>query len=117
VKLPPDPQAALCIRAGYIALRHIADYFNISYNPDPRFPDDPISITREEFDAALDELENNNLPINSDREQVWLDFAGWRVNYDRVLLSLAGLTMAPESQWTGDRPVELELPSIISRRK
>src|SRR5205823_13242215 len=31
--IPGDPHADLCIRAGYLALRHIADFFGLSYNP------------------------------------------------------------------------------------
>jgi hypothetical protein len=36
----------MCIRAGYVALRGIADFFVVFYDRDPR-PDDPISIRRE----------------------------------------------------------------------
>src|SRR5205814_3920771 len=78
VDLAHDPAADLCIRAGYLALRHISDYFYVPYDPDPR-PDDPISITRAEYDAARDELATNGVPLKSDREQAWRDFAGWRV--------------------------------------
>ena len=53
VDIPADPRADLCIRAGYLCLRHIADFFNVSYNHDPLFPDQPISVSREEFDSAL----------------------------------------------------------------
>jgi hypothetical protein len=98
VDLPPEPQASLCIRAGYLALRHISDFFGIPYNPDPK-AGDPISITRERFDAAFDELKAAGLPIKSDREQAWRDFSGWRVNYDAVLIPLARLTAAPPAAW------------------
>ena len=37
-----SPQAALCIRSGYLALREIADFFGFDYDHDPA-PDDPIS--------------------------------------------------------------------------
>ncbi len=40
----------LCIRAGYVALRRIADFFDIRHNPDPHWPKEPISIDRREFD-------------------------------------------------------------------
>ena len=100
--VPHDFQADLCLRAGYLALRNIADYFNISYDPDPR-PDDPISITHAEFDAAYDQLASQDLPVKPDREQAWRDYAGWRVNYDTVLLGLAELTMAPQAPWSSDR--------------
>jgi hypothetical protein len=102
VDTPFDPQAALCIRAGYLALRHIAGFFRIAHDPAPK-PDAPISIARTEFDAACDELAADGVPLKADRDQAWRDFAGWRVNYDAVLLRLAGLIMAPPALWSGDR--------------
>lgn len=96
-----DAEADLCIRAGYLALRHIADFFKISYNPAPQ-PDDPISITRAEFDAACAHLANAGVPLKADRNQSWRDFAGWRVNYDTVLLALCRLVMAPPAPWSTD---------------
>jgi hypothetical protein len=100
--VPPQPSAQLCIRAGYLALRHIADFFRVPHNADPK-PDDPISITRYEFDDALDQLAAEGVPLKADRDQAWRDFAGWRVNYDTVLLVLAGITMAPYAPWSSDR--------------
>lgn len=95
-------QAALCIRAGYIALRRIADFFNIPYDPDPA-PTDPISIARSEFDVAYTALKAAGLPMTVEPDQAWRDFAGWRVNYDTVLISLAAFTMAPYAPWSSDR--------------
>jgi hypothetical protein len=103
VDMPSDPQAALCIRAGYLALRRIADFFKINYNPDPAYPDDPISITPEEFEQACKRMAEQDIPLKANREQAWRDFAGWRVNYDQVLLALARLTMAPPAPWSSDR--------------
>ncbi len=100
--MPRQPTAELCIRAGFLALRSIADFFRIPYNPDPK-PTDPISISREEFDDAYDELVAEGVPVKPDRDQCWRDFAGWRVNYDTVLLTLANLTVAPIAPWTSDR--------------
>jgi len=117
VDVPHDPQADLCLRAGYIALRRISDYFEIPYDPAPR-PDDPISITRAEFDAVCDDLAAQGLPIKPDREQAWRDFAGWRVNYDVVLLRLAGLTLAPVAPWSSDRALSHRVPLVpILRRQ
>lgn len=103
IDIPWDAQAALCIRAGYLALRRIADFFRVEYNEFPIYPADPISITREEFDAVYDRLSAAGMPVKADRDQAWHDFAGWRVNYDTALLSLSRLTMAPEAPWTSDR--------------
>ena len=38
-----------------------------------------------------------------DRDEAWKNFAGWRVNYDRVLIGLARLTSAPFAPWSSDR--------------
>jgi hypothetical protein len=100
--VPFDPTAHLCIRAGYLALRSIADFYLIGYNPNPA-PDDPISVSREEFDAAYDRLHEADVPLKADRDQCWRDFVGWRVNYDTVLLALAAMTMAPYAPWISDR--------------
>ena len=117
IEIPADPRASLCIRAGYLALRRIADFFNIQYSENPHFPDDPIDITQEEFNQAMDELEQVGVPVKDDREQAWLDFAGWRVNYDRVLTSLARLTIAPPAPWSGSRFDPGLLPSLFLRKK
>lgn len=109
VELPWNPRIAICLRAGYIALRYIADFFQIPYNADPHFPDDPIAVSRAEFDVAYDSFVNARVPVKADREQAWSDFAGWRVNYDSVLLALASLTMSPHAQWSSDRAPKFRL--------
>jgi len=102
VDSPRDSRADLCIRAGYLALRHIASFFRIPYEADPR-SDDPISISRAEFETAYDRLVAAGVPVKPDRDQCWRHFAGWRVNYDTVLLALAELTAAPTAEWVSDR--------------
>lgn len=99
---PREPRAELMIRAGFIALRRISGFFRIPYDPDPR-PDDPISITRDEFDIVLNRLAAIGVPLKRDRDQAWRDYAGWRVNYDGVLLALARLVAAPPAPWSSDR--------------
>jgi hypothetical protein len=102
VDMPRDARVDLLIRTGYLALRRMADYFDMTYDPDP-MPDDPISVTRHEFDLALIELHAAGVPLKADRDQAWRDFAGWRVNYDAVLLPLAHMVMAPHTAWITDR--------------
>lgn len=104
VDIPNDPQAALCIRAGYLALRHIADFFGVEYDPDPR-PGKPITIRREEFDLAFAELQSHGVPVKADHDAAWWDYAGWRVNYDQALVAMARITMAPSAPWSSDRPL------------
>jgi hypothetical protein len=121
VDVPHDLRADLTIRAGYLALRSIADFFRISYDPRPN-PGDAISITRSEFEAACEQLAAQGVPLKADRDRAWADFAGWRVNYDTVLIALAWITMAPFAPWSSDRrpalapsPLRLMRPSQANR--
>lgn len=111
-----EPRAELCLRAGYVSLRRIADFFAIPHDPNPA-PGDPISITRREYDEVVDDLAAAGLPIKEDREQTWSDFRGWRVNYDTVLLALVALTMAPAAEWSSDRAPRRERPSLTRWRR
>lgn len=99
-----DPEAQLLVRSGYVSLRRLAAYFNIPFDSDPR-PDDPISVSREEYDRECERMAGNGVPLRPDRDQAWRDFAGWRVNYDTVLLALAGYTDAPPAPWSSDRAI------------
>ncbi|MGB5057812.1 MAG: hypothetical protein WBO48_03935 [Candidatus Promineifilaceae bacterium] len=102
VDVPPEPRAAFCIRGGYLALRDVAAFFNLSFDANPQ-AGDPISISREEFAAVVAELTAEGVPIVADLDQAWRDFAGWRVNYDTVLLKLAAITLSPYAPWSSDR--------------
>ena len=102
VETPRQPEAEFMIRAGYLCLRHLAEFFNIRVDHDPR-PDDPISVTRQEFDEAVGRLSDAGVPLKPDRDRAWRDFAGWRVNYDVALVALSRLAMAPMAPWSSDR--------------
>ncbi len=99
----PSAAASLCIRAGFLSFRRIAQNFNLPFPNNPRFPETPISITEDEFLAVLDRLEEAGIPLKEDRAQAWQDFAGWRVNYDHTLIALCRLVMAPPGFWSSDR--------------
>ena len=114
--IPYEASAALCIRAGFLALRRITNYYDIPNPQNPHYPEDSISVTRAEFEETLDQLFQAGLPVKPDHEQAWRDFAGWRVNYDRVLLSLCGLVMAPFAAWSSDRISEMIVPSLLVKK-
>ena len=107
VDRPPSPRAQLCLRSGFVALRRIADYFNIAYDHDPA-PDAPISITRREFDQLWEELAEAGLPLVDNQNQAWRNFAGWRVNYDVPLRALCAVVDAPSAKWSSDNIEELK---------
>ncbi len=117
VDVPVEPNADLCIRAGYLALRRVADLFGVSYPKQPRYPDEPVSIGRDEYEAVCQELAAAGVPLKPDREQTWRDFAGWRVNYDSVLLALCSITMAPEAPWSSDRAPAFKLPALMRKKE
>ena len=89
------------IRAGYLTLRDIGDFFEIEHDPRPS-PTDPISIDREMFDELVGELDSLGLERTDDLDAAWQSFSGWRVNYDSVLTGLTEMIEAPPSHW--ERP-------------
>ena len=97
-----EPDAELLLRAGYLAFRRIATFFRVPFDAEPQ-RDDPISISRSEFDQAYDSLAGSGLAMKPDRDKAWKAFSGWRVNYDTVLLNLARFVEAPLAPWTSDR--------------
>ena len=56
IEIPYEVSAALCIRAGFLAFRRIANYFDIPSPQDPHFPETPICIERHEFDEVVNQL-------------------------------------------------------------
>jgi hypothetical protein len=117
IEIPYEVSAALCIRAGFLAFHRIADYFDIPHPHDPHYPDVSICVERAEFDSVWDQLAAAGLPLKPDREQAWKNFAGWRVNYDRSLILLCGLVMAPKAPWSGDRVPFFNLPPFFIWKK
>lgn len=108
-----DPRCALCLRAGYTALRDIALAYGFQVPLDPA-ADEPVSISRGEFDDAFDRLADVGIPLVADREQAWRDFSGWRVNYDVALITLASFVDAPFAPWSSDRSLRTHRPPVRS---
>jgi hypothetical protein len=102
IQHPIDPDAQLCIRSGYLALQRIAAFFKIPFDPDPA-ADDPITISRSEWDEEWALMERAGVKLNPDKDEAWRAYHGWRVNYDSVLLNLARLVEAPPTPWVSDR--------------
>jgi len=101
--VPSTGQADTMIRSGYLALRAIADFYRI---PPERVPSDPgeLSVTRADFEQALDQLEREGIEINADRATAWAAFRGWRVNYDNAIGGLRELISDPLPHWMSHQP-------------
>jgi hypothetical protein len=95
-------QARLCLRMGFTALNRIAKYLRWEVDPDPD-PHGPITLTFAEFDQAVAMLRDIGFPMERSAEEAWVDFVGWRVNYESVAYRLADRLTAPPAPWSGTR--------------
>jgi hypothetical protein len=100
--MEPKQSARLCLRMGFVALNQIARTMRLPVEEDPD-PDGAISISYEQFAAAVEMLQKMNYPIERPTDQAWPNFHGWRANYDTTALALARALDAPPALWSGDR--------------
>ena len=114
VDLAFRPSGGLCIRARSLALRQVSDLVGIAYDADPR-PEDPLTITRTEFDEVVSQLREADVPVVEDLEAAWIAFRGWRINYDVPLVGLIGKLMAPLAPWSSDRSLRSARPRLSLR--
>lgn len=95
---PQTGQADTMIRAGYLALRSIADFYRIEQEV-PADKHDTLSVSRPKFDELLDDLERRGIELERDRDLIWRDYAGWRMNYDNAISGLSDLVGFVPSHW------------------
>ncbi len=110
-------QARLCVQMGFRAMRQIAGSLKIPFDPDP-MPNDPISVTLDEFNEAVGALQDAGFAIERSGEEAYRHFAGWRVNYEKLAYRLAYEIDAVPAPWSGSRRwknVAVNFPTIINR--
>lgn len=95
-------QADTMIRAGYLALRSIADFYRVEPESEPAVRDG-LSVTRDEFERLLDRLEAEGIVVQEGRDSAWESFAGWRVNYDRAVAGLRARVGDVPTHWSSYR--------------
>lgn len=98
----PKLAARLCLRMGFVAMTQIGRTMGLP-GTDDADPDAPISVTRADFDAAIDMLRALNYPMERTADEAWPHFHGWRANYDTTALALARAVDAPPALWSGPR--------------
>jgi hypothetical protein len=79
-------------------------------------PAPPISVSREEYDAAMAALSGILVVAPGREEEAWRRFAWIRSAYDPALRALAGVTLATAAPWTTDRPAKVGKPRFLRRR-
>ena len=108
-------QSRLCLRMGFTLLNRIATTLGWEVDPDPN-PEGPIELTFAEFERAVAMLVSVGFATERSAEEAWVDFRGWRVNYESVAYRLADRLTVPPAPWSGQRrhmrsgPVEPRRP-------
>jgi hypothetical protein len=108
------PEARPLLRVGYLTMRKLAKGLGIQVSDDPH-PDDPLVLTREEFDAAIDHMRRAGWEFERAADEAWPHFHGWRVNYEAAAYYLARVLDVPPAVWSGIRPNHRPPPQLPVR--
>ncbi len=103
--LPDAPDAIsarLCLRGGFTCLTDIARARGFDI-PDEADPNNGIALSYAEFVDAIERLARVDFPLERSSEEAWLDFVGWRVNYEAAAYAIARAVDAPPALWSGPR--------------
>jgi hypothetical protein len=103
--LPDAPgavSARLCLRGGFTCLATIARARGFTI-PEEADPNEGISLTYEDFVDAIGRLRIVDFPLERSSQEAWLDFVGWRVNYEAAAYAITRAIDAPPALWSGPR--------------
>jgi hypothetical protein len=100
-------QARLCLRGGFTCFGNIARALRIPI-PENADPNDGISLSYDDFVGAVERLRTVDFPLERPIQEAWLDFLGWRVNYEAAAYALAWAVDAPPALWSGPRRHAIE---------
>jgi hypothetical protein len=95
-------EARPLLRVGYLTMRQLAANLRLPVADDPS-PDDPIELTRAEFDQAVRWLRDAGWVTERSADDAWPHFHGWRVNYEAAAYQLAMHLDLPPALWSGPR--------------
>src|SRR5579863_8710801 len=108
----PTVPARLCLRAGFQCFGQIAQAMGIKVPEESDVPG-RISLTYKEFLDAIDRMREVDFPIERDPAEAWVDFIGWRANYEQAAYAVAADIHAVPALWSGERrPPTPQIPPI-----
>jgi hypothetical protein len=64
-----------------------------------------ITLSRAEFDSAVDMLRQSGFPIERDLDEAWIQFTAARSHYEFAAYALCEMLDAPPAPWSGKRRV------------
>ena len=85
--IAPVVPARLCLRGLPLLSPRSRERWNPL--PDEPDPDAGITLTLREFLEPIARLREVEFPIERDPAEAWVDFVGWRVNYERPACAVA----------------------------
>jgi hypothetical protein len=97
------PETGMCLHAGIVSLRHIADFHGIPYDGGDAAA--TIAVTEHEVIAACQELKAAGVTVVSDLDPAYDRFRASRAAYDHLLLALCAYLYAPPAPWSSDKVV------------
>jgi hypothetical protein len=97
------PEVGMCLHAGVVALRHLADFHGISYQPDTAQAG--IAVKKDEVTAACQQMAASGVTVVSDLDAAYDRFRVSRSAYDHVLLALCAYVYAPPAPWSSDKVI------------
>ena len=99
VAAPFSIRAEMAYRSGVEALASIAHFFFVR----PEGDDEHYTLlTREDFDAEVERLAVDGVPIVEDLDEAWTEFRKLREAYEPFVLGLAELILPPPAPWSTD---------------
>jgi hypothetical protein len=95
-------EARPLMRVGYLTVQLIAATLGLPVNEDP-LPSGPLTLTRAQFDEATQHMREAGCEFECEPDQAWLQFRGWRVNYEAAGQAVARYLDLPPALWSGAR--------------
>ena len=97
IAAPDSVRAEMAYRAGVESVVSIAHFFFVRPDDDE---DHVAHITREQFDAEVGELEQDDVPLVEDLDGAWEEFRSLRAAYEPYVHGLVRLILPPSTPWT-----------------
>jgi hypothetical protein len=98
----PVVPARLCLRGGFQCFTEVALAMGLKI-PAKADPEQGISLRYEDFLTAVARLREVDFPIERDPADAWVDFVGWRVNYEPAAFAIAYALDVVPALWSGPR--------------
>jgi hypothetical protein len=95
-------EARLVLRAGFTALRDIAQASSIGFDRDP-LPSAEVGLSFTQYAAGVAHATAAGFVADRSAAESWPDFRGWRVNYEAIGYAIGRQSDSVRALWSGPR--------------